>query len=116
MNIVISKSNPTAIREITRLISRGGETPFRATRARINYNLSTPSSEIPLIINGTIGSLPVEIQILDGVACGFLGTMTHSTLCILLDNFGFEVEPDDIMTDKHADSNGWIRLEYTKNF
>ena len=114
MNIVISDANPSTIREITRSITHGTSTNFRAKRARVNYNVVSSSSEIPVIIEGTMGQLPVEIHILDGVACGFIGAITYTTLSILLDNFGFDVDPDDIMSNKKMDSNGWIRLEYVK--
>ena len=88
---------------------------FKAKHASINYNVKQQHSEndFPLIISGIInGSDYADLKI-RGIACGFAGKASFSAYLILR-KFGFEVNFEQLSSSVHADSAGWIRLNFTK--
>lgn len=110
ITIEVKYTQPGDVTDITDMFSNGG---FIAKHASIRYNTkSTFGNDFPLIIEGKINEKPAIIKI-SGVACGFIGTITYSTLAILV-GLGFNLSADDIMTCNKATPDGWINLHYEK--
>ena len=110
ITIEVKHTQPGDLTYITDMFSSGGFVPKQAS---IRYNTkSTFGNDFPLVIEGKIGEKPAIIKI-SGVACGFIGTITYSTLAILV-GFGFNPSADDIMTANRATPDGWINLHYEK--
>ena len=109
---VIDQDTPFVVAEEAAALLASNK-DFQAKRAFVNYNSKHFSEEFPLIIEGTKdGRIPVIVKV-PSVACGFVGMATYATLAVLR-TFGFNVKPNDIMSDDCATPDGWFHLTYTR--
>ena len=91
---------------------------FEAHTARISYNLNKglPLVEdtdlYPLILEGTLNNSSVIVHVYS-VTAGYGGSGPNAMVNIL-NAAGFKFENDDILTDKYADSTGYIHLIFIR--
>ena len=113
--IVEAHSSDIAENSVIALLKGG----FQVRKARISYNLQKglplveETDKYPLILEGKFGSWSSVSVYVYSVTAGYSGSGPHAMLSILK-AAGFELQKDDILTDKHADAHKQIQLTFTR--
>lgn len=113
--IIIEATTSYLAEDSVNALLKGG---FIAQNAQVSYNLSRglPNLEeinlYPLVLEGHLNRLPVKVYVFS-VTAGYGGTGPHAMVDIL-NSAGFQFDSDDILTDRCADSNRQINLNYTR--